>query len=88
MLKVDRRSNPEKRNINMLRLIKCTIRLIEIIPCFLVLSTVFEVNQELADGVVSGKYFWFYPSVVLPVALFYLIQDRLPQGAQGRRKDR
>lgn len=38
-------------------------QMIELIPCFLVLATVFEINRELADGVVSGKYFWFYAAV-------------------------
>ena len=36
---------------------------IELIPCFMVLATVFVVNRELADGLVSGKYFWFYLSM-------------------------
>ena len=32
-------------------------------PFLLVLSTVFIVNRELANGVVTGKYFWFYASM-------------------------
>jgi tetratricopeptide (TPR) repeat protein len=31
-----------------------------LIPFFLVLSTVFAVDETLANGVVSAKYFWFY----------------------------
>jgi len=31
-----------------------------LMPFLLVLSTVFVVNNELANGVISGKYFWFY----------------------------
>ncbi len=36
-----------------------------IIPLLLVLSTVFVVSSDLANGVVSGKYFWFYASMGL-----------------------
>jgi O-antigen ligase len=36
-----------------------------IIPFLLVLSTVFVVSGDLANGVVSGKYFWFYGSICL-----------------------
>jgi O-antigen ligase len=36
-----------------------------LIPFLLALSTVFVVSNELANGVVSGKYFWFYGSMGL-----------------------
>ena len=43
-----------------------------LIPFCLVLSTVFAVDETLANGVVSAKYFWFY--VVMGVtALISLI---------------
>jgi hypothetical protein len=31
----------------------------------LVLYTLFIVNRELGNGIVSGKYFWFYASMAL-----------------------
>jgi tetratricopeptide (TPR) repeat protein len=34
-----------------------------LIPFFMVLGTVFVVNPELGNGVVSGKYVWFYLSM-------------------------
>jgi uncharacterized membrane protein YozB (DUF420 family) len=40
-----------------------------------VLSTVFVLGSDLGNGIVSGKYFWFYRSmallsaVVIPVAI-------------------
>ena len=36
---------------------------IQLIPCFMVLATVFVIDRDLANGVVSGKYFWFYLSM-------------------------
>jgi len=33
------------------------------VPFLMVLSTVFVVDNSLAHGVVSGKYFWFYASM-------------------------
>jgi tetratricopeptide (TPR) repeat protein len=36
-----------------------------LLPFLLVLSTVFVVSNDLANGVVSGKYFWFYGSMGL-----------------------
>ncbi|MDR1582342.1 MAG: O-antigen ligase family protein [Prevotellaceae bacterium] len=56
-----------------------TIRPIRVIrvpllaPFLLALSTVFVINDDLANGVVSGKYFWFYSSMGL-VSLATLIQ--------------
>ena len=32
-------------------------------PFLLILSTVFIINDHLANGVISGKYFWFYGSM-------------------------
>jgi hypothetical protein len=34
-------------------------------PIFGVLYTVISVNHELGNGIVSGKYFWFYASMAL-----------------------
>jgi hypothetical protein len=42
-------------------------------PFLLALSTVFVVSDDLANGVVSGKYFWFYGSMGL-VSLAVLVQ--------------
>ncbi|MDR0506070.1 MAG: O-antigen ligase family protein [Dysgonamonadaceae bacterium] len=40
-------------------------------PFLLIFSTVFVVSNDLANGVVSGKYFWFYGSMGLAsVAIF------------------
>ncbi|MDR3218940.1 MAG: O-antigen ligase family protein [Dysgonamonadaceae bacterium] len=36
-----------------------------LLPFLLVLATVFVVSKDLANGVVSGKYFWFYASMGL-----------------------
>jgi hypothetical protein len=36
-----------------------------LLPFLLVLSTVFVIDKGLADGVVSGKYFWFYGAMGL-----------------------
>ena len=44
---------------------KRAIQFIELIPYTIVLSTVFIVNKEIAHGVISGKYFWFYLSMGL-----------------------
>jgi O-antigen ligase len=41
------------------------IRILCLAPFLLALSTVFIVNDDLANGVVSGKYFWFYGSMGL-----------------------
>ncbi|GHT65358.1 hypothetical protein AGMMS50239_24940 [Bacteroidia bacterium] len=45
------------------------IRVIRVIcvlmPFLLVQSTVFVINKDLAQGVISGKYFWFYGSMGL-----------------------
>ncbi|MDD4921190.1 MAG: hypothetical protein PHS30_01790 [Bacteroidales bacterium] len=35
------------------------------VPFFFVLTTVFAVDRELMNGVVSSKYFWFYASMGL-----------------------
>ena len=36
-----------------------------IIPFMVVLSTAFVVDKSLANGIISGKYFWFYAAMVL-----------------------
>jgi tetratricopeptide (TPR) repeat protein len=35
------------------------------VPILFVLSTVFVIRHNLGDGIVSGKYFWFYVSMTL-----------------------
>ncbi|MDR2057732.1 MAG: O-antigen ligase family protein [Dysgonamonadaceae bacterium] len=49
-----------------------------LIPFGLVLATVFIVDQGLAHGVVSGKYFWFYGAMGITViaALFSVVWNR------------
>jgi len=47
---------------------------IGLIPSFMVLATVFVVSRKLANGVVSGKYFWFYLSMgVLAVSTIFTV---------------
>ncbi len=36
---------------------------LKLLPFMLVLSTVFVVDNNLANGIVAGKYFWFYVSL-------------------------
>jgi len=45
--------------------IQCIIRFIELLTFIVVLATIFIVNKEMAHGVISGKYFWFYFSMGL-----------------------
>jgi O-antigen ligase len=49
------------------------IRVLLLLPFLLVLSTVFIINDDLANGVVSGKYFWFYGSMGL-ISLVTLVR--------------
>ena len=51
---------------------------LQVLPFLLVFSTVFIVNRELANGVVTGKYFWFYASmgVVCVVMLVFSLFRR------------
>ena len=52
------------------------MRFVELAPCFMVLSTVFVINRELANGVVSGKYFWFYAAMgVLAISSFFTAKE-------------
>jgi hypothetical protein len=48
-----------------------------LIPFLLVFSTVFIVNRELANGLVTGKYFWFYTSMGIAsvVTLVYALSN-------------
>ncbi|MDR1121494.1 MAG: O-antigen ligase family protein [Dysgonamonadaceae bacterium] len=48
------------------------IHVLWLVPFLLVLATVFVVSDDLVNGVVSGKYFWFYASMGL-VAIAVLI---------------
>lgn len=53
------------------------LRWVLLIPFFILLSTVLVVDEELANGVVSGKYFWFYFSIELAgfsVLISYIIK--------------
>lgn len=44
------------------------IELAMLIPLVMVICTAFIVSSELANGVVSGKYFWFYTWIGISVA--------------------
>jgi drug/metabolite transporter (DMT)-like permease len=57
------------------------------LPFLLVLSTVFVVNNDLANGVVSGKYFWFYGSMGL-VGLATLVVGFYRRGRRERKEAR
>jgi tetratricopeptide (TPR) repeat protein len=41
------------------------IRILRLAPFLLILSTVFVVGNDIANSIVSGKYFWFYGSMGL-----------------------
>ena len=45
-------------------------KLLILSPLLLVLSTVFIIDNSLANCVVSGKYFWFYGNIVLILSFF------------------
>jgi len=47
----------------MNRINQTAINILLAIPFLMVLSTVFVVDNSLVNGVVSGKYFWFYGSM-------------------------
>jgi len=47
------------------RIVNISANLILILPLIMVLSSVFIVSKDLANGVVAGKYFWFYLSIGL-----------------------
>jgi hypothetical protein len=47
----------------------CVSCVICVLPFLLALSTVFVIDRHLANGVVSGKYFWFYGSSGLMTAV-------------------
>ena len=57
-------------------MLKQTLNLILTLPFIMVLCTVFIVSHDLANGVVSGKYFWFFLSMgltsVTSIMLFLL----------------
>ena len=44
------------RNINAPYIIRHAVQLIEKIPCFMALATVFVINRELEQGIVAGGY--------------------------------
>ena len=54
--------------INMIKLKLIFVNTILLIPFFMVFATVFIVDKDLVNGSVSGKYFWFY-STIIAVAL-------------------
>ena len=62
----------ENHSADTVKEIRPILRFILLIPCFLTLATVLVVNRELADGVISGKYFWFYLSMGI-LAVFSII---------------
>ncbi|MDD3322725.1 MAG: O-antigen ligase family protein [Paludibacter sp.] len=51
------------RILNCLKDIVRRVNLLLLIPFLLIFSTVFVLNTELANDVVSTKYFWFYISI-------------------------
>jgi tetratricopeptide (TPR) repeat protein len=60
-----------------------------ILPFFMILGTVFVVRPELRNGVVSGKYFWFYLSMgcVATGSLFYSLCVQKISGLRFGRQD-
>jgi tetratricopeptide (TPR) repeat protein len=54
----------------------------------MVLSTVFVVNPELGNGVVSGKYFWFYLSMGVVAIASVGVVFRFPGSIRFNRLDR
>lgn len=55
------------------------LNILTAIPYALVLSTVFVVDHSLANGVVTGKYFWFYGAmlwVVLGTVVAYVLNRK------------
>jgi O-antigen ligase len=53
-----------------------------LVPFIMVLSTVFVVSKNLENGIVSGKYFWFYLSVIListsAILSFFINRKKVP----------
>lgn len=47
--------------------------LVLLIPFFLALSTVFAVDETLANGVMSAKYFWFYATMGVAAIVSLLV---------------
>ena len=66
---------------------RLVMRFILLIPCFLILATVFVVNEELTDGVISGKYFWFYLSMGIMAVLSIITVTKNKQSLQFSRFD-
>jgi O-antigen ligase len=56
------KKNPVNRDVNGQVHV---IRVLFLTPFLFVLSTVFVVSDDLVNGIVSGKYFWFYGSMGL-----------------------
>ena len=54
------------------------MRFLLLAPFLLTLSTVFIIDRSLANGVVSGKYFWFYGSMGLVVLATFFYSLPLP----------
>lgn len=57
---------------------RAIINTIALLPFLLILSTVFIISKDLAYGVVSGKYFWFYGcmGLIAVSAFVYVIISR------------
>ncbi|WP_298649906.1 O-antigen ligase family protein [uncultured Proteiniphilum sp.] len=47
------------------KIVHNSINSLLLVPFIMVLSTVFIVSKDLANGIVAGKYFWFYLSMML-----------------------
>jgi len=60
-----------RKNINK-NFSKKNIYYLRIAPFLLVLTSVFILDNNLAHGVVSGKYFWFYGSIGLVVVTTFI----------------
>ena len=48
----------------MRRLLLLCVNYLCLLPFLMALATVFIIDNELANGVISGKYFWFYVSMI------------------------
>jgi tetratricopeptide (TPR) repeat protein len=71
----------------MRKAINPLLSFVRILPFLLVLSTVFVVNPALGNGVVSGKYFWFYLSMGVLVVTSVWVVFRSPVRMRFNRLD-
>ena len=47
--------------------------LLHLIPLMFIITTALIISKDLANGNVSGKYFWFYQSMGIIAALSFII---------------